>query len=157
MVRSDWSKRWPGPARIQPADGKFAGATLEALKMRLLERKIPPHGHKPLFADSTPTLVAEDWLMNNGFMQAAGVADLDQVPLTGALIAIGFPRMKGGTGGFAGFTAICPPDLAHRTRPGDVAEAPLPYMELRLVWNETKDVRERTENCDRPKGEQSVN
>ena len=26
MVRSDWSKRWPDAARIQPADGKFPGA-----------------------------------------------------------------------------------------------------------------------------------
>ncbi|MGH8249828.1 MAG: GNAT family N-acetyltransferase [Steroidobacteraceae bacterium] len=29
------------------------------------------------------------------------------MPKTGALVAIGFPRLKGGTGGFASFTAIC--------------------------------------------------
>ena len=68
------------------------------------------HGHGPLDADSMPTLVAEDWLMNNGYMHAEGVANLNQVPTTAALIAIGFPRWQGGTGGVASFTAICPAD-----------------------------------------------
>jgi kynurenine formamidase len=157
MVRSDWSKRWPDGSRIQPADHRFPGVTLDALKLLHLERRILLHGHEPLDADSTPTLVAEDWLMNNGYMQAEGVANLDQVPPTGALIAIGFPRLKGGTGGFASFTAICPPDWSHGTRPGDVAEAPLAYNEKRLVWNESKGVRERTAACDKPKGKESFN
>jgi kynurenine formamidase len=157
MVRSDWSKRWPDAAKIQPSDGKFPGATLEALKLLHLERNILFHGHEPLDADSTPTLVAEDWLMNNGYMQAEGVTNLDQVPATGALIAIGFPRLKGGTGGFASFTAICPADWTQGVRPGDVAEAPLPYNDKRLVWNETTGMRERTAACDKPKGKQSFN
>jgi len=157
MVRSDWSRRWPDPARMQPADGRFPGATLDALKLLHLERRILLHGHEPLDADSTPTLAGEDWLMNNGYLQAEGVANLDQVPATGALVAIGFPRLKGGTGGFASFTAICPADWAHGIRPGDVAEAPLPYNEKRLVWNETKGIRERTAACDKPKGKQSMN
>jgi kynurenine formamidase len=157
MVRSDWSKRWPDASRIQPADHKFPGATLDAIKLLHLERKILLHGHEPLDADSTPTLVVEDWLMNNGYMQAEGVANLDQVPATGALIAIGFPRLKGGTGGFASFTAICPADWTHGVRPGEIAEAPLPYNEKRLAWNESKGVRERTTACDKPKGKQSFN
>jgi len=150
-------RRWPDAAQIQPADHKFPGATLEALKLLHLERKILLHGHEPLDADSTQTLVAEDWLMNNGYMQAEGVTNLDQVPSTGALIAIGFPRLKGGTGGFASFTAICPPVWTHGARPGEVAEAPLPYNEKRLVWNEAKGVRERSAACDKPKGKQSFN
>ena len=40
---------------------------------------------------------------------------------------------------------------------GEVAEAPLPYDEKRLVWNETKGMRERTAACDKPKGKQSFN
>lgn len=157
MVRSDWSRRWPDASRIQPADHKFPGVTLDALKLLHLERHILLHGHEPLDADSTPTLVAEDWLMNHGYMQAEGVANLDQVPATGALIAIGFPRLKGGTGGFASFTAICPADWRTGTRPGEVAEAPLPYSDKRLVWNDAKGLRERTAACDKPKGKQSFN
>ena len=108
-------------------------------RRRLLKRTslamVGGAAHEPLDTDSAPTLVAEDWLMNNGYMQAEDVANLDQVPPTGALVAIGFPRLKGGTGGFASFTAICAADWSHGARPGDVAEAPLPYNEKRLVWN----------------------
>ena len=90
-------------------------------------------------------------------MQAEGVANLDQVPAAGALVAIGFPRLKGGTGGFVSFTAICPVDWTHGLRPGDGAEAPLAYNERRLVWNEESGVRERTAPCDKPKGKLSFN
>jgi kynurenine formamidase len=157
MVRSDWHKRWPDAKRFQPADGRFPGVSLQALKFLHLERQILLHGHEPLDTDSTPTLASEDWLMANGYMQAEGVAHLDQVPETGALVAIGFPRLKGGTGGFASFTAICPPEWSHGTRPGEVPEAPLPFNEKRLVWNEAKGLRERTAACDKPKGKQSFN
>jgi hypothetical protein len=68
-----------------------------------------------------------------------------------------FPRLKGGTGGFASFTALCPANWLHGVRPVDAAEAPLPYNAQRLVWNETKGVRERTAACDKLKGKQSMN
>jgi kynurenine formamidase len=157
MVRSDWHKLWSDAKRFQPGDGKFPGVSLAALKFLHLERQILLHGHEPLDTDSTPTLASEDWLMANGYMQAEGVAHLEQVPETGALVAIGFPRLKGGTGGFASFTAICPPEWSHGTRPGEVPEAPLPFNEKRLVWNEAKGLRERTAACDKPKGKQSFN
>lgn len=157
MVRSDWHKRWPDKARFQPADGKFPGVSLEALKLLHLERNILFHGHEPLDTDSTPTLIGEDWLMNNGYMQAEGVANLDQVPETGALVAVGFPRIKGGTGGYASFTAICPPEWNAGDRPGEKPEAPLPYNDKRLVWNAEKGQRERTAACDKPKGKMSFN
>ena len=157
MVRSDWYKRWPDKERFQPSDGKFPGVTLDALKYLHLERRILLHGHEPLDTDSTPTLISEDWLMNNGYMQAEGVANLDQVPETGALVALGFPRLKGGTGGYASFTAICPAEWSQGMRPGDVPEAPLAYNEKRLVWNPEKAQRERTAPCDKPKGKMSFN
>jgi hypothetical protein len=84
-----------------------------------------------------------------GLWQAEGVANLDQVPATGALVAIGFPRFKGGTGGFASFTAICPENWTQGARPGDAAESPLAYNKRRLVWNEEHGVRERTAPCDK--------
>jgi kynurenine formamidase len=157
MVRSDWSKRWPDPERMQPPDGKFPGVSLDALKLLHLERRILLHGHEPLDTDSTPTLIGEDWLLNNGYMQAEGVANLDQVPETGALVAIGFPRFRGGTGSLASFTAICPADWPHGIRPGQVAEAPLPLNDKRLVWNEAAGRRERSAACDKPKGKLSFN
>jgi kynurenine formamidase len=156
MVRSDWYKRWPDAARFQPADRRFPGVSLDALKLLHLERRILLHGHEPIDTDSTPTLIGEDWLMNNGYLQAEGVANLDQVPATGALVAIGFPRLKGGTGGLASFTAICPENWTQGLRPGEAADSPLPIDEKRLVWTE-RGVRERTAPCDKPKGKLSFN
>lgn len=157
MVRSDWSRRWPDGARFQPSDGMFPGVTLDALKLLHLERQILLHGHEPLDTDATPTLVGEDWLLNNGYMQAEGVTNLDQVPPVGALVAIGFPRFRGGTGGLASFTAICPEEWTTGVRPGDTPEAPLPYQDRRLVWDDTLGARARTAPCDKPKGRLSMN
>ena len=36
---------------MQPADGKFPGVSLEALKLLHLERHILLHGHEPLDTD----------------------------------------------------------------------------------------------------------
>jgi kynurenine formamidase len=57
MVRSDWYKRWPDLVLFQPADGRFPGVSLDALKLLHLERKILLHGHEPIDTDSTPTLI----------------------------------------------------------------------------------------------------
>ena len=78
FVRSDWSKDWPDPgARDQDA---LPRRGLDALKFLHLERHILFHGHEPLDTDTTPTLEGEAWLMHNGYTQAEGVANLDQVP-----------------------------------------------------------------------------
>lgn len=52
----------------------------------------------------------------NGYTQAEGVANLDQVPETGCLVAIGYPKFGGGLGGFARYIAICPPDWKYGVR-----------------------------------------
>ena len=126
MVRSDWSKKWtedPVAAKALAADPNFPGVSLAALQFLHLERHILFHGHEPLDTDTTPTLEGEFWLMHNGFTQAEGVANLDGVPATGCLISIGYPKFKGGLGGYARYVAICPPDteagvsISERRRP----------------------------------------
>ena len=59
-------------------------------------------------------------------MQAEGVANLDKVPDTGAQVVIGYPKFQGGTGGYARFIAICPPDWKYRVSLRQIPEAPLP-------------------------------
>jgi kynurenine formamidase len=157
MVRSDWYKRWPDKAAFVPADGRFPGVSLQALKYLHQQRRILFHGHEPLDTDATPTLIGEDWLMNNGYPQAEGVANLDQVPETGALVTVGYPRFRGGTGGIASFVAICPPGWPHGTAPDLGAESPFPLQPRRLVWDAQKGRRERTAACDKPKGKGSFN
>ncbi|MGE5779314.1 MAG: cyclase family protein [Hyphomicrobiales bacterium] len=119
MIRSDWSKKWDNPTRFN--EKPFPGVSLDALKFLHLERKILFHGHEPLDTDTTPTLEGEAWLMHNQFTQAEGVANLDRVPEAGALIAIGFAKPQGGTGGYARYVAIAPNDWAYGV---SVIEAP---------------------------------
>jgi kynurenine formamidase len=137
MVRSDWSKRWtenPKAAKQLAADPVFPGVSLDALKLLHLQRHILFHGHEPLDTDTTPTLEGEHWLMHHGFTQAEGVANLAGVPATGCLVAIGYPKFKGGLGGYARYVAICPPSTRIGTRIS-ARDAPLPRKVRRLHWN----------------------
>jgi kynurenine formamidase len=124
MVRSDWHKRWNDIERFN--EKSFPGVGLDALKFLHLERKILFHGHEPLDTDTTPNLEGEYWLMHNHFAQAEGVANLDQVPEAGALIVIGFAKPLGGTGGYARYVAIAPPDWPHGVSVTEMPGAPLP-------------------------------
>ena len=125
MIRSDWSKKWNDPKRFttQP----FPGVTLAALQYLHLDRHVLMHGHEPLDTDNTaPKFVGENWLLQHNFAQAEGVANLDQVPESGALIAIGFAKFEGGTGGFARYIAIAPEDWPFGETIEQQPGAPLP-------------------------------
>jgi len=124
MVRTDWSKKWDDAAHFN--DKPFPGVSLDALKFLHLQRHILFHGHEPLDTDATPNLEGEDWLMHNQFTQAEGVANLDQVPEAGALIAIGFAKPLGGTGGYARYIAIAPADWKYGVTIAEAPGAPLP-------------------------------
>src|SRR5258706_3082521 len=141
FIRSDWSKQWPDPKLS--TQFPFPGVTLDALKFLHEHRKILFHGHEPLDTDTTPTLEGESWLMHHGYTQAEGVANLDQVPEKGSLVAIGFPKFKGGTGGYARYIAICPPDWKYGVSVGEVPDAPLPRMDKKLILNGKESARTR--------------
>ncbi|HZF14004.1 MAG TPA: cyclase family protein [Thermoanaerobaculia bacterium] len=141
FVRSDWSKEWPNPELATRT--RFPGLQLAALQFLHRERHILFHGHEPLDTDTTPTLEGEAWLLRNGYTQAEGVAHLDQVPEAGALVAIGYPKFQGGTGGYARFIAICPPDWRYGVSVGEVPEAPLAKSAKPLHWDEKLGVRVR--------------
>jgi kynurenine formamidase len=140
FVRSDWSKAWPDPKLATLKE--FPGVSLDALKFLHNERKILFHGHEPLDTDSTPNLDGESWLMHNGYAQAEGVTNLDQVPETGALVTVGFPKFGGGTGGYARYVAICPPDWPHGVTIG-AQDAPLPKSSKPLHFDAKAGMRVR--------------
>jgi kynurenine formamidase len=141
MVRSDWSKEWPNP---ELATRKvFPGVSLSALKFLHEKRHILFHGHEPLDTDMTPTLEGEHWLMHHGYTQAEGVAHLDLVPEIGCLVTIGYPKFKGGLGGYARYIAICPSDWRYGVLVGQVPEAPLPKSDKILQWDTKLGVRVR--------------
>jgi kynurenine formamidase len=141
FVRSDWSKAWPDPALSTKTP--FPGVSLDALKFLHERRHILFHGHEPLDTDTTPTLEGEAWLLRNGYTQAEGVANLDQVPEAGALVAIGYPKFQGGLGGYARFIAICPPDWQYGVSIGQVPESPLAKASAPLHWDSKLGVRVR--------------
>lgn len=141
MVRSDWSKEWPNPELATRTP--FPGVSLPAIRFLHEERQILFHGHEPLDTDTTPTLEGEYWLMHNGYAQAEGVAHLDQVPATGCLVTIGFPKFQGGLGGYARYVAICPPEWPLGVAIGAVPEAPLPKSDKTLQWDAAQGVRVR--------------
>jgi kynurenine formamidase len=145
MVRSDWSKRWtedPEKAKELAADPVFPGVSLAALKFLQLTRHILFHGHEPLDTDTTPTLEGEAWLMHHGFAQAEGVDNLDRVPATGCLVSIGYPRFKGGLGGYARYVAICPPSI-RRGALITSRDAPLPRIDRPLHFDPQVGYRTR--------------
>ncbi len=123
MIRTDWSKKWDDVQRF--SQKPFPGVSLAALQFLHLQRHILFHGHEPLDTDTTPTLEGEAWLMHNHFTQAEGVANLDQVPEAGALIAIGFAKPQGGTGGYARYIAIAPAGWPYGVSVSEAPGAPL--------------------------------
>ena len=72
--------------------------------------------------------------MHNGYAQAEGVASLDQVPETGALVIIGYPKFGGGLGGYARYIAVCPPDWPYGVTIGP-QDAPLPKSDKPLHYD----------------------
>jgi kynurenine formamidase len=140
FIRSDWSKRWHEKGIGE--NPVFPGVTLAALKFLHLKRHILMHGHEPLDTDTTPTLEGEAWLMHHGYTQAEGVAHLDKVAETGCLIAMGYPKLKGGTGGYARYIAICPHDWKYGVSIGP-NDAPLPKSAHKLHWDAKAGTRVR--------------
>lgn len=141
FIRSDWSQIWSSPSFSKKRS--FPGVKIEALKFLHIERKILFHGHETLSADMTSNFEGESWLMSNGYAQAEAVANLDKVPEKGALVIIGYTKFQGGTGGFARFIAVCPPDWRYGVSIGEVKDSPLPKMNKTLKWDFDLGVRVR--------------
>ena len=64
--------------------------------------------------------------MHNNYMQIEGATNLHLLPPTGALLSIGFAKVRGGTGGYARIVAICPADHPHGVSIAEAPGAPLP-------------------------------
>jgi kynurenine formamidase len=116
-MRTDWSKRWPDGAAMENKDGAgvahYPGWTMPALKYLYEERKITASGHEttdtdPGIAASKDDATLETYILGTNHYQIELLANLDQVPETGALVIVSFPKPKGGSGFPARVFAICP-------------------------------------------------
>ena len=81
--------------------------------------------------------------MHHGYTQAEGVANLDGVPATGCLVDIGYPKFRGGLGGYARYVAICPPSTTTKGARVSGRDAPLPRHAKPLHWNTKLGYRTR--------------
>lgn len=106
-LRTDWSKRWPdGEALANVYDGRehAPGWSMEALKHLIEERNVAAVGHETLDTDAPITssavddLQCERYVLAQDRFQVELLANLDQVPATGALIFVGAARIADANG-----------------------------------------------------------
>src|SRR5438270_7983794 len=117
-MRTDWSKKWPNSAAMENKDSAgvshYPGWSMPALKYLYEERKITASGHETTDTDPGVATTKEDYsletyILKTNHYQIELLANLDQVPESGALIVATFPKPKGGSGFPARVFAICPP------------------------------------------------
>ena len=116
-MRTDWSKRWPDAARMKNKDAQgvahYPGWSLPALKYLYEERKITASGHEttdtdPGVATTKDDYSLETYILSTNHYQIELLTNLDQVPESGAIVVVSFPKPKGGSGFPARVFAIVP-------------------------------------------------
>ena len=116
-MRTDWSKRWPDAEKMENKDAKgvahYPGWSMPALKFLYEERKITASGHEttdtdPGLATSKEDYSLESYILSTNHYQIELLTNLDQVPESGALVIVSFPKPRGGSGFPARVFAILP-------------------------------------------------
>ena len=106
-LRTDMSKDWeanPQRFKRQP----FPAWSFEAIQFLYQQRGITANGHEAMDTDTSSDLKSETWLLHHGHWQIEIMANLDQVPETGALLVVAWPKPKGAVGFPARAFAILP-------------------------------------------------
>jgi kynurenine formamidase len=116
-MRTDWSKRWPDAAKMANKDvdgvAHYPGWSLPVLKYLYEERKITASGHEttdtdPGIATTKDDYSLETYILSTNHYQIEMLANLEQVPESGAIVVVSFPKPKGGSGFPARVFAIVP-------------------------------------------------
>lgn len=106
-LRTDMDKDWDtNPRRFKRYP--FPAWSFEAIKFLYQRRAIVANGHESMDTDTTEDLKSETWLLRHGHWQIEVMAHLDQVPATGALIVVTWPKPEHGLGFPARAFAILP-------------------------------------------------
>ncbi|MBF6569302.1 MAG: cyclase family protein [Candidatus Binataceae bacterium] len=106
-LRTDMSRDWDSnPRRFER--NPFPAWSLAAIEFLYDQRGIVANGHESLDTDTTSEMRSETWLLKRGHWQIEAIANLDQVPATGALIVVSWPKPKRGLGFPARAFAILP-------------------------------------------------
>ena len=96
-LRTDMYKDWSrDPQRFKRYP--FPDWSIEAIKFLFEQRDITAIGHKALDTDIKPNLESKKWLLTNKHWQIEAMAYLDEVPPTGSIIVVTWPKVKNGFG-----------------------------------------------------------
>jgi kynurenine formamidase len=116
-MRTDWSKRWPSETAMENKDrngvAHYPGWSMSVLHYLYLNRHAVATGHEttdtdPGTAASRGDYSLESWILHHGHYQIEMLANLDQVPESGSLAIVTFPKPRGGSGFPARVVAIVP-------------------------------------------------
>ncbi|MBQ6395226.1 MAG: cyclase family protein, partial [Atopobiaceae bacterium] len=112
-----WCHRWPDGDALNNFDeegGEHApGWSLPVLQFLVEERNVAAIGHESIDTDASPEavkmddLACERYILDSGRFQVELMDNLDQLPATGAIIFIAYPRIEGATGLPARVWAVC--------------------------------------------------
>jgi kynurenine formamidase len=106
-LRTDMYKDWDA----NPENFKrypFPAWSFEAIKFLFEQRGVTAIGHEALDTDVTEKMDSETWILSNDHWQIEVMSNLDQVPATGALIVVAWPKVENGFGFPARAFAILP-------------------------------------------------
>jgi len=104
VLRTGWASRWPDVARYrnQDANGKmhFPGYSVAAAKL-LLERRVSGLGCDTLSIDpgNSPDFPVHHLVLGAGVYQLENLADMKDVPQSGAFLIAAPIKLEGGSGG----------------------------------------------------------
>jgi kynurenine formamidase len=106
-LRTDMSKDWErNPERFQRYP--FPAWSFDAVKFLFEQRGVTAIGHESMDTDTTTSMASEAWLLRQGHFQIEVMANLDQVPATGAVLIVSWPKAEGGYGFPARAVAVLP-------------------------------------------------
>src|ERR1700720_3421609 len=113
LLRTGWSSRWPDVQKYRNQDGKgkmhFPGFSAEAAKL-LIERKVSGLGCDTLSIDhgASSDYAVHHLALGAGLYQLENLADLSELPETGAFLIVAPIKLEGGSGGPARIFALLP-------------------------------------------------
>jgi kynurenine formamidase len=116
-MRTDWSTRWPDMAAMQNKDtngiAHYPGWSLDVLNYLYEKCRITASGHEttdtdPGIATSKDDYALETYILKQNHYQIELLANLAEVPESGALVIVSFPKPENGSGFPARVFAILP-------------------------------------------------
>jgi kynurenine formamidase len=113
LLRTGWASRWPDAQKYRNQDAKgkmhFPGFSTEATKL-LMERKVSGLGCDTLSIDpgASSDYAVHHLALGAGLYQLENLADMSELPETGAFLIVAPIKLEGGSGGAVRVFALLP-------------------------------------------------